>query len=162
MIFTWPILTLFFTDPLVIFPRCLTINEGRDGRVLIHCHAGCKVIDILKAINLKTSDLYPPDKSKIVEVYQYADNQGDIVYEIVRLEPKGFYARHEVDGRYVNNMKGVKLIPYRLPELIQAVENGKTIILVEGEKDADNVVVCKKAWNICHFSQKKASISAGH
>ena len=37
-------------------------------------------------------------------------------------------------------MNGIKSVPYRLPELIQAVDEKKTIIIVEGEKDCDNVV----------------------
>jgi len=36
----------------------LTISEGRDGRVLVHCFAGCGSSDVVEALGLKLSDLY--------------------------------------------------------------------------------------------------------
>jgi hypothetical protein len=38
----------------------LSIRELPDGRVLIHCHAGCGAADVLTAVGLAFSDLYPP------------------------------------------------------------------------------------------------------
>lgn len=38
----------------------LSIRETSDGRVLAHCFAGCAVEDVLSAIGLSFSDLYPP------------------------------------------------------------------------------------------------------
>jgi hypothetical protein len=37
----------------------LSIGIGRDGRVLIHCHAGCEPLDILAAVGLEMADLFP-------------------------------------------------------------------------------------------------------
>ena len=39
--------------------RGLSIREGDDGRVLIHCHAGCAVDAVVAAIGLELSDLFP-------------------------------------------------------------------------------------------------------
>jgi hypothetical protein len=39
--------------------RGLAIRELDDGRVLLHCHAGCPVEDVLAAIGISMSDLYP-------------------------------------------------------------------------------------------------------
>jgi len=39
----------------------LSIKEISDGRVLIHCHAGCTGLDVLSAVGMNWSDLYPPD-----------------------------------------------------------------------------------------------------
>lgn len=39
----------------------LSIKAKSDGRVLLHCHAGCGAIDVLNAIDLDFSALYPPD-----------------------------------------------------------------------------------------------------
>lgn len=36
----------------------LSIGEGRDGRVLIHCFAGCDVTEVVDAIGLRMSDLF--------------------------------------------------------------------------------------------------------
>lgn len=43
----------------------LSIRDD-DGKVLLHCFAGCAVSDIVAAIGLELSDLFPPD-----------DRQGD-------------------------------------------------------------------------------------
>ena len=36
----------------------LSISEGREGRVLLYCHAGCQIEDIVAALNLGMSDLF--------------------------------------------------------------------------------------------------------
>jgi hypothetical protein len=36
----------------------LSITEGEDGRLLLHCFAGCQVHDILAAVGLTVSDLF--------------------------------------------------------------------------------------------------------
>jgi hypothetical protein len=38
----------------------LSIKETSDGRVLIHCHAGCGALDVLTAIGLEWDAIYPP------------------------------------------------------------------------------------------------------
>lgn len=37
----------------------MTIRELPDGRVLIHCFAGCPTLDVLSAVGLKWDDLFP-------------------------------------------------------------------------------------------------------
>jgi len=37
----------------------MTIRETSDGRVLVHCFAGCETSDILAAVGLQFSDLFP-------------------------------------------------------------------------------------------------------
>jgi hypothetical protein len=37
----------------------LSLLFNDDGRILIHCHAGCEVNDVLESIGLSLSDLYP-------------------------------------------------------------------------------------------------------
>ena len=36
----------------------LSIAVGRDGRILITCHAGCRTIDVLRALDLCWNDLF--------------------------------------------------------------------------------------------------------
>lgn len=38
----------------------LSLDEGTDGRVLLHCHAGCHVEAIVSAIGKTMADLMPP------------------------------------------------------------------------------------------------------
>jgi hypothetical protein len=37
----------------------LSITEKKDGRVLLHCHAGCRTNDVVTALGLCTTDLFP-------------------------------------------------------------------------------------------------------
>ena len=42
----------------------LSINEGRDGCILLNCHAGCETEKIVAALGLKLSDLFPTKPHK--------------------------------------------------------------------------------------------------
>lgn len=37
----------------------LAIREAEDGRILVHCFAGCAVSSVVAAVGLELSDLYP-------------------------------------------------------------------------------------------------------
>ena len=39
----------------------LSIGVGDDGRVLIHCFAGCSIEEIVDAIGLSIADLFPQE-----------------------------------------------------------------------------------------------------
>lgn len=43
----------------------LSLAEGDDGRALIFCHAGCDMADIVAALGLEVSDLFPDTRTKI-------------------------------------------------------------------------------------------------
>jgi AAA domain len=79
----------------------------------------------------------------IVARYPYRDEQGRLLYEVVRYEPKTFRQRRP-DGYgqrgWLWNLNGTRRVLYRLPELIDAVKAGRTIFLPEGEKDVDALV----------------------
>lgn len=38
----------------------LTVRELDDGRTLVHCFAGCSVHEIVAAVGMELSDLFPP------------------------------------------------------------------------------------------------------
>src|ERR1700682_4364018 len=38
----------------------LSISEGQDGKVLLHCHAGCKLDEMAAALNMEKRHLFPP------------------------------------------------------------------------------------------------------
>ena len=39
----------------------LSVGLGDDGRILIHCHAGCGAIAVVESLGLQLSDLMPDD-----------------------------------------------------------------------------------------------------
>lgn len=75
---------------------------------------------------------------RVVATYPYTDERGELLYEVVRYEPKGFGQRRpDGQGGHVWSVAGVRLVPYRLPELLNAIAAGDAVYIVEGEKDAD-------------------------
>lgn len=119
----------------------LSIGEGDDGRVLLKCHAGCDTAKICGAIGLKLSDLMPESeqaKPRIVATYDYRDENSVLVMQAVRYEPKDFRQRKPKEGGGWDwKVKGVRVLPYRLPELLAGPD--RKVCVVEGEKDADNL-----------------------
>jgi len=47
----------------------LSIATGSDGRVLLHCHAGCKLEDILKNSGLTVNDLFPTKHAPVIKKF---------------------------------------------------------------------------------------------
>ena len=87
-------------------------------------------------------------KPKIVATYDYVDEAGNFLFQVCRFEPKDFRQRRrptpsdapeKIKGGWVWSTKGCRQVPYRLPELIDAIKAGMTIFAVEGEKDADRL-----------------------
>lgn len=79
-----------------------------------------------------------PAGKREVEAYRYPDEAGALLFEVVRFEPKDFRQRRpDGHGGWAWNMAGVRRVPYRLPELLAAVQAGQTVFVAEGEKGAD-------------------------
>jgi hypothetical protein len=116
------------------------------GTVLIHCFAGCRPEDVLSALGLTLQDLYdsargtgnPPIPPTY---YGYRDEGRSLQYKVVRLYPKRFIQRRpNGSGGWIWNLKNVRRVLYRLPEVLEAITLGEPIFICEGEKDADAVV----------------------
>jgi hypothetical protein len=77
-------------------------------------------------------------KSKMIAAYDYIDEHGEVLFQVCRFEPKDFRQRRpDAGGAWNWSIKGVRQVPYRLPELIEAASQGGLVFVVEGEKDAD-------------------------
>ena len=59
---------------------------------------------------------------------------------MLRFNPKGFAQERLVDGKWVLGVRGVRRVPYLLPELLAAPKE-ETVFIVEGEKDADGLTL---------------------
>ncbi|MFA6222548.1 MAG: phage/plasmid primase, P4 family [Desulfomonilaceae bacterium] len=80
-------------------------------------------------------------RNQLVEVYDYHDEQGRVAYQKCRFAPKSFsWRRPDIKnpGKWINQgaLKGVRRVPYRLPELL-ASNKDIPIVITEGEKDCD-------------------------
>jgi putative DNA primase/helicase len=77
------------------------------------------------------------DRRDPVAVYKYRDEAGDLLFEVLRFEPKDFRQRRP-DGRggYIWKLDDTRRVLYRLPELLNSHPDS-TVWIVEGEKDVD-------------------------
>ena len=76
-------------------------------------------------------------RGRTVATYPYVDERGELLFEVVRKEPKDFQQRQpDRKGGWRWNLHGVRRVPYRLPELLSAPADAAVFIL-EGEKDVD-------------------------
>jgi predicted P-loop ATPase len=77
--------------------------------------------------------------------YPYDDEKGELLFEVVRFDttnPAHRFRQRQPDGKggWMWNLKGVRRVLYRLPQLIAAVKAGERVIVCEGEKDAHTAV----------------------
>src|SRR5262249_25134177 len=78
-------------------------------------------------------------KPHVVTTYDYTDEDGELLYQVVRFEPKDFRQRRR-DGLkgWVWNLGDTRRVLYRVPELVKAPKD-RLVFVVEGEKDADRL-----------------------
>lgn len=115
----------------------LTINAGDKVPVVVNCHAGCEGRDILKALGVNGT---AHKAATIAAVYRYQTEDGRDVREKLRYDPKDFRIRHrDAAGQWVYKAGDGPAVLYRLPELKAAIAEGRTVFVVEGEKDADRL-----------------------
>jgi len=134
----------------------LAVATNEDGRTLFHCHGGCSPTSVLAAMNLTFRDLSPSTNGqvgrngraksnkkgqpkKIISSYIYRDETGQVLFRVVRMEPKDFRQQRLVGNMWVYGTAGAKQAPYRLPGLIKA-DPEKTVFVTEGEKDVDRLI----------------------
>lgn len=108
-----------------------------EDKIVLFCHAGCKVEEIIKSANLTINDLFKPNPTAI---YQYRKADGSLSHEKLKyVTDKGkTFKQRRIDGdSIVDNLGDIEKIPYNYPNLINAIKEDKLVIYVEGEKDAD-------------------------
>lgn len=87
---------------------------------------------------LANKDSVTAPRGDIAATYQYQNRFGDVVYEVVRLQPKAFWQRRpDGKGGWIWNMDGIERVLYRLPDLLS--EKNRTVWIVEGEKDVETL-----------------------
>lgn len=144
----------------------LNIRQSDEGKLLFCCYAGCKTEDILKAMDLEWKDAFNSDgeefsyhekrtiklngKSYSIkqikdwswteEVYEYPNKENlPYILNQRKKDAKGCMWSHVGDGKFKSGLNGKTPIPYRLPEILKGIEEGKTIYLPEGEKDVETL-----------------------
>ena len=135
-------------------PSCSITDVG--GKVLVHCHAGCRQEDVIAALRDRGLWPEPPidckveqrtdgrtkrstDARHIVAEYNYTDEAGVLLYQVLRYEPgrdgkkKDFSQRHPDERGGWIWQKNKRQVLYHLPEVLDAA----ILFVVEGEKDVE-------------------------
>jgi len=116
-------------------PTCrggyLNVKVDRKGATWF-CH-GCGWDGPKSRKGNSGSDLGP-----IKQTYDYTDESGTLLFQVLRFEPlhgpKQFRQRKGPDQKKWS-IRGVRIVLFRLHELIKELAAGRTIFVVEGEKD---------------------------
>jgi hypothetical protein len=118
----------------------LCISSDSTGKILLKCQAGCNFDHVCMCARIDPKDLFPANgnvsKPTISEAYSYETLEGQLSFQVVRLEPKDFRQRRpDGKGGWIWDTKGIKRIPYNLQELVAC----DYPLIVEGEKDVESL-----------------------
>src|SRR5262245_17498601 len=140
--------------------NCRGCEVGGDTIKLVEHLDG---VDFIAACTTLTGE--PPPKANgkdrstkareiLVDEYPYHDTTGNVLFVVERRElqnPDGTFVlkdgKHDKtfkrrrpdsdhSGEWLWNVEGVPVVPYRLPQAIEAVAAGNSIVIVEGERKA--------------------------
>ena len=125
----------------------LSIGNRRDGDgVVIKCHAGCSTEAVLAALGMTEAELFDETRTtsqdarpQAVAVYDYTDQNGVLLYQKVRYEPKTFRQRRPDGNGWSWSLGDTRRVLYRLPEVVAAIAAGDLVFVCEGEKDANGM-----------------------
>jgi len=111
--------------------QSLSVNTGRDGGIVIKCHAGCPSEMVVGALGLSLGDL--AGVPHVVATYDYHDETGALAYQVQRwVNPKTF--------RCVPGLPPpARRVLYQLDAVSWAREHDRALYVVEGEKDCDRL-----------------------
>ena len=108
----------------------LTIARGTKQPVVMWCHAGCDIRDVLATIGLSWAAVCAPRDGAgpvVVAEYRYTDESGEVLYVKERREPKDFRLKRPDGGGWRWNLGGVRRVLYRLPEVAEAIAAGREV-----------------------------------
>ena len=126
----------------------LSVRQGNEG-ALVKCQSRrCPLEDILGALGLDKGALFDNPREKrqavrpqVVAEYPYVDEHGELLYTVKRFEPGHGGKRKSflpyLPGATRAGLGAVRRVPYRLPQLLRAIDAGETVYIAEGEKSVD-------------------------
>jgi putative DNA primase/helicase len=82
-----------------------------------------------------------PAPGKIVRTYDYRGASNELLYQVVRFEPKAFRQRRPgPEGGWLWSLNGTERVLFRLPSVLSTVAVHGLVMVVEGEKDAESLI----------------------
>jgi AAA domain len=128
------------------------VDPGASGGFIVHSHAGDDWQKCRDHVREKAGlGSFKPNgqghkhhsavrgpQGSVEATYDYRDESGVLLYQVVRLKPKSFRQRRPDDnGNWIWKLGDTRRVLYRLPELLRFPD--ATVFVCEGEKDADRV-----------------------
>ena len=120
---------------------------------VFNCHK-CGGMSLAKLADAMFWDAPPSEKqyqrkAQMQEVarYDYRDESGKLLYQQVRFlmeNGEKSFRGYNPDTK-LWKLEGVRRVPYRLPELLKAIESKQHVFICEGEKDVETLV----EWGFC-------------
>src|SRR5262249_35331050 len=103
---------------------------------------GSAAIEFMREIGCDIPDK-KRHKRELVATFDYCNADGSLAFQVQRFEPKQFVQRRP-DGKGGWEYKGGPPLLYRLPQVLEAVAQGQTIFVVEGEGKVEALA----KWNV--------------
>ena len=134
-------------------PSLSVLPPAADGWVRLKCHAGCTLDQVLTGAGLTRKHLAPPRPPtattkaarRIVATYDYLDESGTLLFQVVRFEPKDFRQRcPDGHGDWSWSTAGVRRVLFKLPDVLRAIADQRPVFITEGEKDV--LTLIPKGW----------------
>lgn len=117
----------------------LSVSQ-KGGVLLVKCHGGCAQGAVFRRV-AELAQLRDSAAPEIVATYDYTDEQGQVLFQVVRFQPKDFRQRApDGAGGWKWSLDGVRRVLYRLPDLEQVRGTDAPVYVCEGEKDADAII----------------------
>lgn len=131
----------------------LSLAPGKEQPVAFKCMAGCEPDQILNRLGLSWPDVLNPRTTQqtdgewtpagpAIAIYDYVAETGQLLFQVLRTATKDFRQRRpdpNAKNGWAWNLNGVTRVLYRLPKVLEAVQLGTDIWIVEGEKDVQTL-----------------------
>jgi hypothetical protein len=145
----------------------LSVHIDDEGKVLFHCHGGCtqeSVFQTIRDMHLlpeleerpdPLANIKPLPKVEFQQEWQYQDEDRVTVFVKHRMrvgETGKTYRLYKVDpdGKRYPTLSDARIVPYKLPDLLDAKTAGRIIYLAEGEKAVDALMSLGVAATTAH------------
>ena len=129
------------------------IDDNEPGGIGVHSFSSKEEGDPLRTKDWVRAQLGLPDwkptgkggnghdNDPITAKYTYQTAMGDPVLQVNRTKAKKFYQQHiDAQGEWAwGGIPEALKVPYRLPELIEAIGKGQDVYICEGEKATDKL-----------------------
>ena len=145
----------------------LSVHIDDEGKPLFHCHGGCtqeSVFQTIRDMQLlpeleerpdPLANIKPMPRVEFQQEWQYQDEDRVTVFVKHRMrvgDTGKTYRLYKVDpnGKRYPTLGDARIVPYKLPELLDAKTAGRIIYLAEGEKAVDALMSLGVAATTSH------------